>query len=159
MSSFSLPPPPPANPDKRRRGTLLAWFGVSAVIVGVILIVLGKGSYHAYRLASTAVEHFHQQLNDADFEGIYAEASNDFRRSGNHDDMIRFLALVHSKMGAAGKASTVGFHMNWRNGHLWVDRALNTQFALGPGQESFIWIADHEQLRLYGYHITSPNLR
>jgi hypothetical protein len=159
MSSLPLPPPPPIRPDKSRRGALLVCFGIAALVAGVILLYLGKGGYHNYRLASAAVERFHQQLNAAEYDTIYSEATNDFRQSSNHDDTIRFLQSVHDKMGNAGKTSTIGFHMNWNKGHLWVNRVLNTQFALGQGQENFIWILEQDQLQLYGYHITSPNLR
>jgi hypothetical protein len=158
MSSWPLPPPP-VGPNKSNRNKIVLWISLAAVFFAIILLFLGKRTYHDYRLASAAMEQFHQQLNAANYDGIYTEASDDFRKSGNHDEMIRFLETVHEKMGDSGKTAMAGFHVNWRNGRLWVDEVSNTQFALGQGQESFIWILEQDHLQLYGYHITSPNLR
>jgi hypothetical protein len=158
MSSWPAPPPP-APLSKSRRRALVAWLALAAIAVGVILASLGKGSYHDYRLSSAAIERFHQQLDAADYDGIYAEATDEFRKSGKQSDLIRFLETVHNKMGNSGKTSTIGFHVKWNNGRFWVDRILNTQFAQGQGQESFIWIVEQDHLGLYGYRITSPNLR
>lgn len=135
------------------------WILLAAVVLVVVLGFVGKGTYHQYRLASTAVERFHQQLDAGDYEGICGEASDDFRTSGNHADLISFLDKIHQKMGDSATTSLAGFHVHWTNGRLWVDEVSNTQFSLGQGQESFVWIVEQDQLHLYRYHITSPNLR
>jgi hypothetical protein len=157
MSSWPLPPPP-ISPKKSNRNKIVVWISLAGIALALILLFLGKQTYQDYRLASAAVERFHHQLNAADYDAIYAEASDDFRKSGNHDEMIQFLGRVHEKMGDSGKTSMAGFHVNWRNGRLWVDEVANTQFALGQGQEGFIWILNQDRLQLYTYHIDSANL-
>jgi hypothetical protein len=131
---------------------------LSALAVGV-LWSCGKSTYKNYRLADAAVDRFHQQLNQADFETIYGEATNDFRRTGTREDAIKVFELVHQKMGNSGKMSAKGFHINWQNGVLTVNQVYDTQFALGEGQEGFIWVIEHDQPRLQKYHIDSANLR
>ena len=154
-----LPAPTPDLPRKGRRTRLIVLFCLSALALLVILLNLGKGTYQSYRMASAAAEHFHHQLDAADYDAIYGEGSLEFRRSGKREDLERFLGLVHQKMGSTGKTSTAGFHVNWTNGRMWIDQVFDTQVTLGQGRESFIWVMERDHLRLYGYHIDSPNLR
>ena len=161
MSTWLPPPPPAVNSSAaraRRRQLILA--GVAIVVVASAVVwSCGRGAYRNYRLTSAAVDHFHDQLNREDYDGIYEEASDEFRRFGTRADDTKFLASVHQKMGSSGTKSPRGFHVNWRNGRTWVDQVYETQFSLGTGQESFIWIIDQDHARLYGYHVDSTNLK
>lgn len=157
MSSWS-PPPVVSRPEQRKRTRLVVLICLAGMALVVVLLNLGKGTYQSYRLASSAVERFHRQLDSDDYNGIYTEASGAFRKWGTHDDCLKFLRMVHQKMGNSGKTSFAGFHVNWTNGSMWIDQVLNTRFALGQGQEHFVWVVDQNQLRLYKYQIDSPNL-
>jgi hypothetical protein len=161
MSSVPFPPLPaiPSTPKKRSRTRLIVLLSLSAAVAAVILWSLGKGTYHDYRLASAAVEHFHQQLNAVDYDGIYEDASDELRRSASREDIVKLLEKVHQKMGNSGKTSPAGFHVNWKNGLTTVDQVFETEFAMGRGQESFVWIIRQDQLRLFGYHVDSPLLQ
>jgi hypothetical protein len=162
MSTWLPPPPPlPLDPSaaKTRRSR---WILAACAIVVIALAMvwsLGRSAYRNYRVASAAVDHFHDQLNREDYDGIYEEASDEFRRFGTRTDDTKFLASVHQKMGNSGAKSPSGFHVNWRNGRTWVDQVYETQFSLGTGRESFIWIIDQNHAQLYGYHIDSTNLK
>jgi hypothetical protein len=132
-----------------------------AVILAITLIVswgCGKGVYRNYRLASAAVDHFHQELDRGDFEASYSEATDDFRSGGTLADFSKVLATVHQKMGNSGKKTPQGFHVNWKNGRYLVDVVFDTQFALGHAQESFMWVVENDRMRLCYYNIHSPNL-
>lgn len=161
MSSVPLPPLPatPSTQKKHSRTRLIVLLCLSALVVAVILWSLGKGAFQDYRLASAAAEHFHQQLNTADFDGIYEDASDEFRQSATRDDVIKLLEKVHQRLGNAGKTSSVGFHVNWKNGRTTIDQVLETEFANGHAQENFVWITQQDQFQLYNYHIDSPLLR
>jgi len=87
------------------------------------------------------------------------EASDELRRGTSEADLIKLFGLVHQKMGNSGKMSAKGFHINWRNGRLYVDQVYDTQFALGQGRESFVWVMEQGQPRLQSYHIDSLNFR
>lgn len=130
-----------------------------SVVVLIILWSCGKGVYHNYRLSAAAIEQFHDRLNQGDFEAIYDEATDDFRRAGTRADEIKLFDMVHHKMGISGKMSAQGFHINWRNGRLFVDQVYETQFALGQAQESFVWEIVQDQPRMQSYRIHSPNLQ
>jgi hypothetical protein len=161
MSTW-LPPPPPPNLAPRKKfftTRRIALVVLSILAVLVILLNLAKATYQSYRWATAAVERFHRQLDQENYEAIYEEASYDFRRSGKREDEIKFLQMVHQKMGAFSKTSPAGFHVNWRTGYLYVDQVFQTTFANGEAQESFIWVIQGNRIWLYGYRINSPNLR
>jgi hypothetical protein len=151
--SFSLPR---REPSKTKRIALSVFL---VVVVGIVLWSLGKGAYHNYRLASAAVEQLHQRLDQGDYETIYGEATEEFRRAGSRADEIKFLEMVHQKMGNSGKTSFKGFDVNWQNGQVTVNQVVDSQFTLGQAQEGFIWVIEQNQARLKTYRIDSSNLR
>lgn len=161
MSNWMPPPPPttdPSAPKAGRRRWLFAGIGI-VLVASAILWSCGRNAYRSYRIAGEAVDHFHDQLNRQDYDGIYEEASDEFRTFGSRADDGKFFASVHEKLGISGDKSPRGFHVNWRNGRTWIDQVYQTQFTLGSGEESFIWIVDHDRARLYGYHIRSEKLK
>jgi hypothetical protein len=158
MNSWPPPPPPPVNPSKRSRARLVLLISLAALALVVTGLNLGKGTYRDYRLASAAVERFHLQLDAGEYEGIYAEGSEPFHRSGNRAQWIGYFEQAHEKMGNSGKASTIAFYTRWKDGSAWVDEVVNTQFALGQAHERFVWIRERDRLHLYWYQIDSPNL-
>jgi hypothetical protein len=153
QTPYLLPPP---------QGRKTKWLVIGTLWVALALVVLwscGKGFYHNYRLSAAAVDHFHRQLNQGDFETIYGDATDEFRRVGTRADEIKFLDTVHQKMGNSGKMSAKGFHISWKNGLQWVDQVYDTQFALGQGRESFVWLIENGQPHLQSYRIDSANFR
>lgn len=160
MSNWAPTPVPSVPPAKNQTlKRLIVLLCLLAFGLAIVLWAFGRRTYRNYGIASAAVDHFHQELNNSDYDAIYEEASDEFRRSGNRPDIVKFLQMVHEKMGNSGTRKASGFHVNWRNGRVTVDEVFNTEFALGQGQESFVWIVEQDHARLYGYHIDSPNLR
>ena len=153
-----LPPAPAIRPKRSKTRTVVV--GTLLILLGLILLwTCGKSTYHNYHIASKAVEQFHQQLDSGDFEGIYGDTADEFRRASSRDAEIKFFETVHQKMGNSGKMSSKGFHINWQNGVLNVNQVFETEFALGRAQEGFIWVIDHDQPRLQTYRIDAANLR
>jgi hypothetical protein len=104
MGSLSPTQPPSFGPPRRelsKRKIALSLFLV--VVAGIALWSLGKGAYHNYRLANAAVDQLHRRLDQGDYETIYGEATEEFRRAGSREDEIKFLETVHLKMGNSGK--------------------------------------------------------
>lgn len=148
-SAFS-PPRAPVSKTK--------WIAVGVLlllVLGIVLWSCGKGVYHQYRDSTAAVELFHHRLDNGEFDAIYADASDSFRSSGAKADQIKFLQTVHQKLGRFEKSSSLGFHVNWRQGHILVDQVYDTKFAQGSARESFVWVTENDNLRLYGYKIDS----
>jgi hypothetical protein len=123
---------------KRSKTRRIVLTGLRLVVVALLLWACGKGTYHNDRLSAAGVEVFHERLNEAGYETIYSEATKEFRQGGTRKDEIQFFATLHEKLGASGKMSLKGFHVNWQNGRTMVNEVLDTQFALGRAQEGFI---------------------
>ena len=159
MSTFPPLPPAPAARRPKRLGLKIA-IGIAllAIVGGTLVWKAGKGSYRNYQMASAAAERFHQQLNAGDYDQIYENSTDEFRQWGSRDKLKQFFDDIRDKMGAAGKASTIGFHVNWRNGVVWVDETMDTQFEKGKGQEFFVWKIQQDQPHLYNYRIDAPSL-
>ena len=153
-----FPPLPPESVARRPKTKLFAMLAVLLAITLIVLWNCGKGAYRDYRLASAAVDQFHQELDRGDFEAIYSEATDDFRSGGSLSDFSKVLQKVRQKMGNSGKKTPQGFHVNWKNGSHLVDAVFDTQFASGHAQESFIWVVENGQMRLKVYNIDSTNL-
>jgi hypothetical protein len=147
---------PQRNRSTSRR---IIFTGLLLVVVALLLWTCGKGMYHNYRLSAAAVDLFHERLDQADYETIYGEATEEFRKAGTREDELKFFATLHEKMGTSGKTSCKGFHVNWQNGRATVSEVFDAQFALGQAEEGFTWVIDQDQVRLQAYRVDSPNLR
>jgi len=51
------------------------------------------------RLSDEAVRHFHSQLDSEAYSDIVRESDEAFQNSDNRDELVKFLAGVHSKLG------------------------------------------------------------
>jgi len=158
MSTSQPLPPPPAKLRKRFGAKILVVIVLGGLIAAAVIWKAGKSTYHYYEIASGAVDHFHHQMNLGDYDQIYAEAAEEFRSSETPKDLTLYFENIHDKMGSAGEPRAAGFHVNWRNGVVWVDQTFNTQFLHGQAQEYFVWKIQQDQPRLYNYRIDSPNL-
>jgi hypothetical protein len=125
----------------------------------------GRSQYHLYKLVSNAVSRFHGQLDQAEYEEIYGDATDQFRNSGSRQDAIAFLRNVHEKMGSSKKFSIRGLNtaksFNYKTGarETFVTAVYLTNFTEGEATESFVWRIDPDQPRVWNYRIESPNLR
>jgi len=159
MSTFPpLPPAPPAKSRKRLGLKIAIGVALLAIVGGVLVWRVGNSTYRNYQLASAATDHFHQQLNAGAYDEIYENATEEFRRSAKREDLDHLFGNIREKMGSARKPTATGFHVNWRNGILWIDQSFSTQFEKGTAQEYFVWKIQQDQPRLYNYRIDSPNL-
>jgi hypothetical protein len=61
-------------------------------------------------------------------------------------------------MGNTGATTATGFHINWRNGDIFVNQLFSTQFTQGQVQEEFVWLIDGDQPLLQSYRIDAPQL-
>ena len=140
-----------------KRVTWILLLGGAAMLLG--LGTCGRSGYRQYRIVGTAVAGFHGQLDRAQYEDIYGEATDQFRSVGSRQQALAFLKGVHEKMGASGKSSIRGLNVSVSTQGRFVSAAYATDFARGPATESFVWRMDQDQPRLWNYSIDSPNLR
>ena len=153
---FPTQPSPRPAPERPLRKWLFAGGGILALL---LVWTCGRGAYSSYRVADSAVGHFHALLNQSEYEELYGDATDEFRRMGERSEQIAFLEKVHTRMGNAGKTKLAGFHNNATNKGTFVNLVYQTDFEQGQAREGFVWRVSGEQARLIGYHIDSPNLR
>ena len=158
MSVASPTPDIPHTPSQPKR-VLWKW---SLVITAVIAVFLawqcGSGILQGQKLASVAVQHFHEQLNAGRYEDIYQEATEGFRGGSKREELVKFLTAVHAKLGNAGAPSAGSINVNATPGGTFVTTQYNTKFEKGDATETFTWLKTAGTLKLQGYNIQSNAL-
>ncbi|HXZ12147.1 MAG TPA: hypothetical protein VEG64_07120 [Candidatus Sulfotelmatobacter sp.] len=155
-----LPPTPEPNsplsiPAKRSKVIFWKWtLLVSGVFVAYLMWQCGSGLYQGAKQSKAAVHHFHEQLNNGEFEKIVEEADPAVSKSG-HDEFIEFLRAVHTKLGDATSESMGSVHVNATTGGTFVVVSFNSTFTGGAAQETFTWVKRMSGLKLYRYHVES----
>lgn len=156
MSSSPVPPPPARL--VRRRSPLSKWLlGLGGLILVVLAWSCGTHFYRDYGICRSAVDRFHQHLNNGEYESIYNEASEDLRAETPEADQVKVFQMIHEKMGIAGKMKPLGFHVNANTNGTFASQVYETEFSLGKGEEQFVWRIKGNDALLVGYHVKSPN--
>lgn len=146
----------PSPPGKR---VLWKWsLAVTAVVLILLLWQCGSALVQGRRLADTAVQHFHEQLNNGEFAEIYGGADEGFRNAGKREEALQFLKAVHDKLGTAGQYTFLNINVNTNTHGTFITTVYNTTFARGRATERFIWVRHGATLALYTYNIESPAL-
>ena len=134
-----------------------------AVFVGLILVGCSSCSYEAKRKTEIAVEHavekFHEQLNDEQYQRIYAEADSELQSSVTEADFTAQLRTAHEQFGrASGKAYVFIDDSVWRG----LRKALGTKREIVShgntpasdliiGNEQFVWAVENDAPKLVSY--------
>jgi hypothetical protein len=149
----------PVETARKPIRVLWKWsFFITAVVLAFFMWQCGSALLQGRRLSNQAVRQFHQELNAGEYEAICQEASEGFTRSTKHDELLKFLQGVHTKLGSAGSESLLSLSANATTNGTSVSTRYNTQFANGPAVETFTWIKSAGALKLYGYNVQSNAL-
>ena len=106
-----------------------------------------------------SVSAFHEQLNSADFHGIYATTDEMFRKVTSQEKFTALLDAVHRKLGNETNASRGNFHENWdTNWGKTATVSYTTHFEGGDASEIFVWRFNGNRLLLLNYTINSDAL-
>lgn len=112
----------------------------------------------ARKLATASVRHFHLQLNAEEYEEIYRGADGGFRAGQSHDELIKFLQVVHRKLGNAGYENQVNIRVDTNARGTFTTTWYSTTFVNVTASERFTWVSSGGALKLYAYHIESNAL-
>jgi hypothetical protein len=133
-------------------------------VVSVLVMVGGTAlmgccdSKQAGRDAELAVQQFHTRYNAADYRGIYADATDNFKRASTEGDFVALLEGVRRKLGEH-RTSTPGPYRLMTGTHgVTYTQSLQSEFVEGKGTETFVWHIADSRARLVGYNINSPVL-
>lgn len=115
---------------------------------------IGKGKEDAVK----AVDRFHAQYARQQFDSIYAAADKDLKQTTTHAEFVRFMSAVHRKLGPIEETKPVGWNVQRQTNGSFVVLNYETDFARGPGTESFTWRIRQGVPRLQTYNVNSPAL-
>src|SRR3954447_12870973 len=108
--------------------------------------------------AERAAASFHAQLDSGRFTAIYAQSSDEMKRTTSQPDLVRLLKAVHARLGRFRSGRTAG----WNDSRTSVGRFVTLDYAAtyeaGAAQENFVFRIDGGRAVLAGYHVDSKAL-
>ena len=108
--------------------------------------------------ADGEVATFHRQFDARDFEGIWNASHDDFRAGQPPEDYAAFMVAIRDKLGEVESTERQGFNVNTNNGVITVTVTMLTEFEQGRGNETFVFMRDGDELKLYNYNVNSQAL-
>jgi len=109
-------------------------------------------------MAQEATEHFHEMMSAGQFEQIYAQSDDSFKKAYTAEDLTRLLSAVAGKLGVVKTSGSDGWNVVYTPSGTSITLRYTTQFEHGTGAETFLYrVADGRAL-LAGYHIDSNAL-
>ena len=105
-----------------------------------------------------AVEEFHRQFNDGQYQEIYRQGDDKFREAVNEAEFVEFLGAVKRKIGSVNKATPTGWNVNATMMGTVVTLGYEVEFSDGKGVEQFSFLVSGEQAKLLRYDVNSPLL-
>jgi hypothetical protein len=123
-----------------------------------LLVVGGCSSGEDIAAARTEVAHFRELMVMQQFDQIFAEASDELKKTTTEQNLTRLLAAVNGKLGAVKTAEESGWNVNFNTSGTFVKLSFKTQFEKGSGVETFTYRIIDGRGRLAGYNINSNEL-
>lgn len=109
-------------------------------------------------IARDGVAHFHQQLNQEQYNQIYREAAPAFRKAEKRADFLAFAGAIHRKLGNVKDTTQENFNVNFGTAGTEVVVGYATKFDEGNATEQFTWRIVGQKPILLGYRIDSQAL-
>jgi len=140
----------------RHKRVLLKWSLLATVLVlGYFMWQCGSGMRAGARLSDDAVRHFHSQLDSEAYGDIVRDSDEAFQNSGNRDEIIKFLAGVHSKLGPSRGFTRTNIFVNASTNGTFIRVTYQSTFDQGNAMEAFTWKKAGASLKLVRYDVNS----
>jgi hypothetical protein len=104
------------------------------------------------------VARFHSLYDTDQGAAIYDDAGGELKAAASRDEFGKMLGTAHQRLGNVRKANQTGWKVNYGTSGNVIVFNYTTDFALGRGEEEFVYRVEAGKPRLAGYHITSPAL-
>ncbi|HZN06148.1 MAG TPA: DUF3887 domain-containing protein [Pyrinomonadaceae bacterium] len=124
----------------------------------VVALQLSCGVKKGKENAERAVEKFHSQLNAGQFQQIYSESDEAFRKAVTEEQALQLFDAVHRKLGTVQQAKLTGWHVNATTGGTAVTLGYDVDFSEGKGTEQFVYHVSGDKALLFNYNVNSPLL-
>ena len=126
--------------------------------LAVVALQLSCGVKKGKENAERAVEKFHSQLNAGQFQQIYAESDDAFKKAATEEQVLQLLDAVRRKLGTVQQAKLNGWHVNAATGGTAVTLGYDVDFSEGKGTEQFVYHITGDKALLFNYNVNSPLL-
>ena len=144
----------PAEPKRKR--ILLKWsLLATALLFGYFMWQCGSAMSAGTRLSDDVVRRFHSQLDSGAYDDIVRGSDEAFQESGSREELLRFLAGVHSKLGASRGFTRANIFVNASTNGTFIKVTYQSTFEQGTAVEVFTWRKASGDLKLVGYHVES----
>ena len=144
----------PAQPKPKR--VLLKWSLLATVLVlGYFMWQCGSGMKAGADLSDEAVRHFHSQLDSGAYGDIVRDSDEAFQNSESRDELVKFLAVVHSKLGPSRDFTRTNIFVNANTNGTFIKVTYQSTFDQGNAVEAFTWKKAATGLKLVRYDVSS----
>jgi hypothetical protein len=150
-----LVPPSAQAPAKRK------WISVKWTLVAIVLLFgyfawqCGSGMKAGALLSDEAVRHFHSQLDSEAYGDIVRDSDEAFQNSESRDELVKFLAVVHSKLGPSRDFTRTNIFVNANTNGTFIKVTYQSTFDQGNAVEAFTWKKAATGLKLVRYDVSS----
>lgn len=146
------------NSPASQKRKWISWklsFLALVLLFGYFAWQCGSGMSAAATLSDDAVRHFHSQLDSQAYNDIVVGSDEAFQKSDSADEIIKFLAGVHTKLGASRGFTRANVFVNATTGGTFIKVAYNSTFEQGKAVEAFTWKKEGAGLKLVRYDVNS----
>jgi hypothetical protein len=109
-------------------------------------------------VAQEAIAHFHEMMSAGQFEQIYAQSNDSFKKATTTEGLTRFLSTVNRKLGAVKTSESNGWNINFTPSGTSITLRYKTEFEHGTAAETFSYRFPDGRVSLVGYNINSNEL-
>lgn len=124
----------------------------------LLIGLLGCSSGEHMASAEKEVNQFRQYVQSQQFARVYADSSEDLRKSTSEADLAKILGVISGKLGQVKTAEKAGWNVNFHSSGTFVTLGFQTQFEKGAGTEQFVFRVTDGKARLVSYNVNSPAL-
>lgn len=128
------------------------------VLTVLVALQLSCGVKKGKEIAERAVQKFHNQLNAGQFQQIYAESDEAFKKGTTEEQAVQLFDAVRRKLGTVQQAKLAGWHVNATTGGTVVTLGYEVDFSEGKGTEQFVYHVSGDKVMLFNYNVNSPLL-
>jgi hypothetical protein len=115
----------------------------------------GSGVSTGGRLSDHGVRRFHSQLDSGAYEDILRESDEALQNFATREELLTFLAGVHSKLGTARVCSREHMSVDAGTKGTFIKTTYRSTFDQGNAVEAFAWRKVGSTLKLTGYRVQS----
>ncbi len=142
--------------QSKRKWISLKWSLIAVVFLfGYFMWQCGSGMKAGARLSDEAVSHFHSQLDSEAYSDIVRDSDEAFQNSENRDELVKFLAGVHSKLGPSRGFNRTNILVNANTNGTFIKVTYQSTFDQGNAVEAFTWKKAGTGLKLVRYDVNS----